>query len=44
VDNGGQPITLQAFDGIAGELQGLYRQLQALDLAAGTPAARRLFS
>jgi hypothetical protein len=44
VDNAGQPITLQAFDGIAGELQDLYRRLQALDLAAGSPAARRLFS
>jgi hypothetical protein len=44
VDDEGQPLTLHAFDGIGRELADLYRRLEALDLAAGTPAARRLFS
>jgi hypothetical protein len=44
VDDQGQPVTLQAFAAIRHELDHLYRQLEALDLAAGTPAARRLFS
>jgi hypothetical protein len=44
VDHDGRPITLQHFAGIAVELQSLYRRLEARDLAAGTPAARRLFS
>lgn len=44
VDHDGRPITLQHFAGIAVELQALYRRLEARDLAAGTPAARRLFS
>jgi hypothetical protein len=44
VDDQGQAVTLHAFDAIGRELDHLYRQLEALDLAAGTPAARRLFS
>jgi len=44
IDDQGQPITLQAYAGIGQELGQLYRRLEALDLAAGTPAARRLFS
>lgn len=44
VDVHGQPVTLQLFDGIAKDLQVLYRELQARDLAAGSPAVRRLFS
>jgi len=44
IDDQGQPITLQAYAGIGQELGRLYRRLEALDLAAGTPAARRLFS
>lgn len=44
VDNHGQPITLHAFAGIGKELDELYAKLEALDLAAGSPAARRLFS
>lgn len=44
VDDQGQPITLQAFAAIGRELGTLYKQLESLDLAAGSPAARRLFS
>jgi hypothetical protein len=44
VDDQGQPVTLHAFAAIGKELQTLYRQLEALDLAAGSPAARRLFA
>jgi hypothetical protein len=44
VDHDGRPITLQHFAGIAVELQALYRRLEQRDLAAGTQAARRLFS
>lgn len=44
VDDLGEPITLHAFQVIGQELERLYRGLEALDLAAGTPAARRLFS
>jgi hypothetical protein len=43
-DDGGRPITLQAFAGIGEDLKQLYQALQARDLAAGSPAARRLFS
>ena len=35
---------LAAFSDAEPELQQLYRQLEALDLAAGSAAARRLFS
>ena len=44
VDDQGQPITLHAFDAIGKEIDDLYRRLEQLDLAAGSPAARRLFS
>lgn len=44
IDDHGQPITLHAFDAIGKEIDDLYRQLDKLDLAAGSPAARRLFS
>ena len=44
VDDFGEPITLQAYAAIGRELQDLYLRLEALDLAAGSPAARRLFS
>jgi hypothetical protein len=44
LDGRDQPISLRAFDAIAVELGRLYRDLEALDLTAGTPAARRLFS
>ena len=44
VDDQGQAITLHAFAAIGGELQGLYRRLETLDLAAGSTTARRLFS
>ena len=44
IDDQGQPITLHAYAGIGNELQGLYARLEALDLAAGSAAARRLFS
>lgn len=44
VDDQGAPVTLHAFDAIGKELDELYRKLESRDLAAGTPAARRLFS
>ena len=44
VDDQGQPITLHAFDAIGHEIDELYRRLEQLGLAAGSPAARRLFS
>jgi hypothetical protein len=44
IDDQGQPVTLHAFDAIGKELERLYRDLEKLDLAAGSPAARRLFS
>ncbi len=44
VDNEGMPLSLQAFAIIGRELDELYKQLRTLDLAAGSPAARRLFS
>ena len=44
IDDLGEPITAQAFDAIGLELERLYRGLEALDLPAGSPAARRLFS
>jgi hypothetical protein len=43
VDDEGRPITLQHYTTIAAELQTLYRALEARDMAAGTPVARRLF-
>jgi hypothetical protein len=44
VDDHGHALTLQSFAAIAGDLRQLYARLEALDLAAGSPAARRLFS
>ena len=43
-DANGQPITSGAMDGIGSELEQLYDTLDARDLSAGTPLARRLFS
>ena len=44
LDDAGRPITLHAFDAIGKELAQLYGALESQDLAAGTPAARRLFA
>lgn len=44
VDEAGHPITLHAFGAIDQELRTLYRALEARDIAAGSAAARRLFS
>jgi hypothetical protein len=44
VDDEGTPLTLHAFKNIGQEVERLYERLAALDLAAGSPAARRLFS
>lgn len=43
VDDLGEPISLHAFKAIGQEVERLYRGLEALDLAAGSAAARRLF-
>jgi hypothetical protein len=44
VDDNGQPLSLESFASIGGELGQLYDALQARDLGAGSMAARRLFS
>jgi hypothetical protein len=44
VDDQGTPVTLHAYDAIGKELVTLYRTLESRDLAAGSAAARRLFS
>lgn len=44
VDDHGAPITLGAFAAIGQELERLYGALESHDLAAGSAAARRLFS
>lgn len=44
VDDAGRPITLHSFDAIGKELAQLYAALESHDLAAGSPAARRLFA
>ena len=44
VDDQGQPLSPQGFASIGGELGQLYETLATRDLAAGSPAARRLFS
>jgi len=44
IDDHNRPITLHAFASIGDELGQLYRALEARDLAAGSAAARRLFS
>ena len=43
-DDQGQPISLHAFDAIGKDIDDLYQRLEQLDLAAGSAAARRLFS
>lgn len=44
IDDQGHPIRLHAFDEIGNELDKLYRALDERELAAGSAAARRLFS
>ena len=44
VDDDERPLSSKGFAAIGNELARLYEVLQAHDLAAGTPAARRLFS
>ena len=44
IDDHHRPITLHAFASIGDDLSQLYRSLEARDLAAGSTAARRLFS
>jgi hypothetical protein len=44
VDDQGRPVTLHAFSTIAQDVAAVYERMQALDLPAGSPAARRLFS
>jgi hypothetical protein len=44
LDDAGRPITLHAFDAIGKDLAQLYEALESHDLAAGSPAARRLFA
>jgi len=44
VDDQGQAISEAGFAAIGDELEHLYASLRARDLAAGSPAARRLFS
>ncbi|MBA4178668.1 MAG: cell division protein FtsZ [Leptothrix sp. (in: Bacteria)] len=44
VDDHGEAISLHAFAAIGQELDEIYSRLEALGLAAGTAAARRLFS
>ena len=43
-DSPTQPLTPEGFSAIGRELKQLYEKLEAHDLAAGSPAARRLFS
>jgi hypothetical protein len=43
IDEDNRPITLQHYTTIAHELKGLYRALEARDMAAGSAVARRLF-
>lgn len=43
-DQNGQPLPIMAIDPIAVDLELLYDQLDARDLSAGSPLARRLFS
>jgi hypothetical protein len=44
VDEAGRPVRPEAFEPVKQDLEKLYRTLEARDLAAGSPAARRLFS
>ena len=43
-DDEGRPLNAEAFSLIREDLDGLYAKLEEFDLAAGSPAARRLFS
>jgi len=43
-DDAGQPLTDDAMDRIGADLEALYDALDARDLSAGSPQARRLFS
>ncbi|WP_119154208.1 cell division protein ZipA C-terminal FtsZ-binding domain-containing protein [Caldimonas tepidiphila] len=43
-DDHGRPLTPESFEAIGRELGQLYDRLEARELAAGSPAARRLFS
>jgi hypothetical protein len=43
-DQNGTPLPAMAMDPIAADLEQLYDQLDARDLSAGSPQARRLFS
>jgi len=44
VDDAGRPLSAEGFAAIGGELGQLYKKLELRDLAAGSAAARRLFS
>ncbi len=44
VDSEGAPVSLHAFNAIGKELASMYQTLESRDLAAGSVAARRLFS
>jgi hypothetical protein len=44
VDDHGRPLSPESFSAIGTELGMLYEKLEARDLAAGSPAARRVFS
>jgi len=43
-DDAGQPLSDDAMDRIGADLEALYDALDARDLSAGSPQARRLFS
>jgi FtsZ-interacting cell division protein ZipA len=43
-DDGGAPLTADTMDRIGADLEALYDALDARDLSAGSPQARRLFS
>ena len=43
-DDNGQPLAPELMDRIGADLEGLYDALDAHDLSAGSPQARRLFS
>jgi hypothetical protein len=44
VDDNGRPLSVEGFNAIGSELGQLYQTLESRDLAAGSPAAWRLFS
>ena len=43
-DDAGRPLGSEVMDSIGADLESLYEALEARDLAAGSPQARRLFS